>query len=365
MTLPGSRRTVNPKAAVRTDRRMIRSDPIGIRLRAPVFIVGAPRSGTTLLRVTLNRHPQLAMWGGELDFFRRLYNRRNVFGDPANERNRDRIVAAYLAIKPFRRLGLNAAFMRERMMSEGATWRDLFACMLRACADSQGKPYAGEKTPGHAMHVNTLCEWFPDCGIIHLVRDPRAAVGSLITMPWATRSVLSGARTWRLFSTAACAASARDNYLLVKYEDLVTRTEQELRRICGHIGLAYRETMLQRNPAESDPRPFIRRSYEGITTSRVGLWRQELEPWQLSVIEAVAGHRMQEFGYEPVTKRTSAAHMARATLEALGETTFQKLFRSPSAFYRFFQPANLADEEKWIERASSMYGRLRSRRPLS
>lgn len=332
-----------------------------MRLRTPVFIVGAPRSGTTLLRVTLNRHPQLAMWGGELDFFRRLYARRAVFGDPANAHNRDRIVAAYLAIKPFRRLNLDAAFMRERMMSEGVTWRDLFASMLRACADSQGKPYAGEKTPGHAMHVDTLCEWFPDCSIIHLVRDPRAAVGSLIKMPWATRSVLTGARTWRLFSTAACAVSARDNYLLVCYEDLVTRTEEQLRRICGHIGLAYRETMLERNPAESDPRPYIRRSYEGITPSRVALWRAELEPWQLSVIEAVAGRRMKEFGYEPVTERAPTTHIARATLEALVETTFQKLFRSPSAFYRVFQPANLADEEEWIERASSIYDRLRLR----
>jgi hypothetical protein len=333
----------------------------GKRVRAPVFIVGAPRSGTTLLRVILNRHPQLAMWGGEVDFFRRLYNRRHVFGDPGNARDRDRIVTAYLAIEPFRRLGLGAVFMRERMMSEGVTWRDLFASMLRANADSKGKRYAGEKTPGHALHVNTLCEWFPDCSIIHLVRDPRAAVGSLITMPWATRSVLSGARTWCLFSAAACAVSERDNYLLVKYEDLVTRTEEQLRRICGHICLEYRETMLETNPAESDPRPNIRRSYEGITPERVALWRAKLEPWQQSVIEAVAGNGMKQFGYEPETKRAAAMHMARATLEALVETAFQKVSRSPSAFYHFFQPDNLADEEKWIERASAIYGRLRLR----
>lgn len=55
--------------------------PLSERIRSPVFIVGAPRSGTTLLRVTLNRHSQLAVCG-ETHYFQRVYARRNVFGDP-------------------------------------------------------------------------------------------------------------------------------------------------------------------------------------------------------------------------------------------------------------------------------------------
>jgi hypothetical protein len=43
---------------------------------------------------------------------------------------------------------------------------------------------------------------------------------------------------------------------------------------------------------------------------------------------------------------------------------FQKFFRSPSAFYRFLQPTNLTAEEKWLKRASALYGRLRSRPPV-
>jgi hypothetical protein len=70
-------------------------------------------------------------------------------------------------------------------MSEGVSWSAPFALMIQAYADSHGKPHAGEKNPQHALHVNTLCEWFPDCGNIHLVRDPRAAVCSLMHMPWA------------------------------------------------------------------------------------------------------------------------------------------------------------------------------------
>jgi hypothetical protein len=89
----------------------------------------------------------------------------------------------------------------------------------------------------------------------------------------------------------------------------------------------------------------------------------DLKPWQVSAIEAAAGHRMEEFGYQRQTRGPTTTAMARATLEAFVEMTVQKFVRSPSVFYHFLQPTNLADEDKWIARASAMYGRLRSRPP--
>jgi hypothetical protein len=329
--------------------------------RTPVFIVGAPRSGTTLLRVTLNRHSQLAV-AGETHYFQRVYARRHAFGDPGSVRNRERIVGAYLAIEPVRRLGMDMGVLRQRMMSEGVTWSALFASMIGTYADSKGKQHTGEKTPQHALHVKTLCEWFPDCSIIHLVRDPRAAVCSLTHMPWASRSVLMGARTWRLFNTAACTVSTRENYMRVKYEELVAQPEEQLRRVCSHIGLEYQEALLQPDAAEFDPARPVHRAYEKITPARTALWRTELEPWQVSAIEAAAGDRMEEFGYQRQTP--GAAGIFRASLEAVVEMMFQKFFRAPSAFYHFLQPTNLAGEEKWLKRASALYGRLRSRPPV-
>ena len=280
-------------------------------------------------------------------------------GTPGNPRNRNRIVEAYLAIEPVRRLGMDRAALRERLMNEGVDWSQLFGALIQAYAESRGKPHAGEKTPRHALHVSTLCDWFPDCSIIHLVRDPRAAVCSLTQMPWASRSVLMGARTWCLFNVAAGAEAARDNYIRVHYEDLVARPEEQLRRLCNHIGLQYQEAMLQPDPAEFDPGRPVHRAYEKMTPARVALWRTELEPWQVSVIEAAAGNHMEDFGYERQTKGATTG-MSRASLEAFVEMTFQKVFRSPSAFYHFLQPTNLADEDKWLRRAFAMYGRVRS-----
>jgi hypothetical protein len=297
---------------------------------------------------------------GETEFFYRLYSRHRAFGDPCDLRNRERIVEAYLAIESVRRLGMDRAVLRERLLSEGVSWAALFTSMLNVYADSSAKPYFGEKTPRHALYVKTLCEWFPDCTIIHLVRDPRAVVYSLTQVPFASRSALVGATTWCVYNDAARAVSARGNYLLVKYEDLVTRTEEELHRVCDHIGLEFEEAMLQANPSGIDPRRLNRRAYETMTAARVSLWREEFEPWQVSAIETAAGPLMGEFGYLRQTKG-AAAGMARATVEAVVEMTFQKLFRAPCILYHYLWPTNLAAQDKWLARASAAYGRVRSR----
>ena len=329
--------------------------------RAPVFIVGAPRSGTTLLRVTLGRHSQLAMWGVESGFFRRLYSRRSAFGDPADPKARLRIVQAYLATHSIRGLPLDRNALHEALMRDGVSWRDLFAAMLQFGADFQDKPYAGEKTPNHALHVTTLCEWFPNCTIVHLVRDPRAAVCSLMQMPFASRSTLMGARHWNQFNLAARVVSNRENYLLVHYEDLIRNTQEQLRRICGHIGIPYEAVMLHAEPRRSEVHEPLRRAFKPLTNTRLEVWRQELKPWQVAIIEELTGPQMKEFGYARQTPGATFADRGRAVAEATFEMALQKLCRLPCILSDFLQPTNLVRQERWFRRAATLYQRMRLR----
>ncbi len=353
-----------PELCRALDRAVSGDEPDTARERSPGgnarsrFIVGAPRSGTTLLRVTLTRHSQLAV-SGETHYFARVYARRHSFGDPANPRNRERIVAAYSATEPVRRMGMDGAFLRERLMSEGVSWRALFGASSGLCRFPRQAVRRRKDASARPRRRNPL-RLVSRLQHIHLIRDPRAAVCSLTQMPWASRSVLVGARRWRLLNAGACMASSRDNYLLVKYEDLVAQPEQQLRRLCNHIGIEYQSALLEPDPAELDQRRPHHRSYEKMTPARVALWRAQLEPWQVSAIEAVAGNYMEEFGYERQTTDASAG-LARARLDALAETTCQAFLRAPLAFCRFLKPTNLAGQEKWFKRASKIYERVRLR----
>ena len=165
-------------------------------LAPPVFILGAPRSGTTLLRLMLDRHPMISV-PDETEFFHFVYARRWGFGRLEDVRNRARLVDAYLATERIRRLNLDVPELRRTLMAEATSYPSFLLALLRFCAASRGKQIAGEKTASHAVEVAKLVEWFPGCRIIHLVRDPRDTAASMMQMPWTPRSALAGARTWR------------------------------------------------------------------------------------------------------------------------------------------------------------------------
>ena len=326
-------------------------------MRTPVFVVGAQRSGTTLLRNVLDRHPLIAMWGVESDFFGRVHARRATFGDPADIRNRERVVKAFLAIEPMRRTGLDLAALGQSMLEEGDTWPALFASALRHNANVQGKPYWGEKTPANVFHIDQLRAWFPSCAILHIVRDPRDMVSSLVRMRWSNRSVLFAARAWKRFNAAAVGK----DLLLVKYEDLVARPETALGEICRYIGVAYDPLMLQPKENVHLAQPEGVRANTAISTDRMGLWRQAFRPWQIAAIEAAASPLMEDYGYARESPPATVMDMATARAEELFEVGLQQVSRIPCSFFRYLQPANLEAERRWIGRASAIYWSLRPR----
>jgi hypothetical protein len=103
------------------------------------------------------------------------------------------------------------------------------------CPGARQAP-VGRETPQHALVARTLCERYPQATVIHIVRDPREVVASLLRMPWGHRSIVLNTRTW--MSCAEGAELARDlpNYLLVRHQSLVDQPHQELQRFCIATG---------------------------------------------------------------------------------------------------------------------------------
>src|SRR5216684_341407 len=104
----------------------------------PIFIVGSPRSGTTLLRNMLNRHPRIAICR-ETQFNHYIYSRRGAFGDLGNQDNRRRLVKEYLGTNRMRRSGIEIAGLEQRLLREGTSYASFFASILAHFAESEGK----------------------------------------------------------------------------------------------------------------------------------------------------------------------------------------------------------------------------------
>ncbi|MEM7477323.1 MAG: sulfotransferase [Planctomycetota bacterium] len=148
----------------------------------PIFIVGTGRSGTTLLRALLNAHPDLHISKESTVYLK--VSERKLRRSPREELDR------FFTSAPFRWLDLDPADVRKRLAAEYDR-KDIFESVLRADAEKNGKVHWGDKTPGHWMCLEDLKMDFPDALIIHIMRDPRQVVPSLMRMPWASPSWLA------------------------------------------------------------------------------------------------------------------------------------------------------------------------------
>jgi hypothetical protein len=246
-------------------------------LDGPIFIVGAPRSGTSFLRVTLNRHPAIELCD-ETAFFYKVWVRRQAFGDLAILENRQRLISQYIETSNVKALGVDRELLAQRLMSGGTNYQAFFSTLLSQRALERGKARFGEKMPHHALFSETLCDWYPRCALIHIVRDPRDVVASLKRMPFGSPEALANALTWVAHVAAARRVEHRDNYLLVKYEQLVREPEAELRHIFAFIGERYEPSMLEaREPAREMTWWWYERAQGSLQQDRVGIWRDQLD----------------------------------------------------------------------------------------
>src|SRR5215470_8844570 len=162
----------------------------------PIFVLGCPRSGTTLLQLMLHAHPRIAI-PPETRFLLPAYERRGSFGDLADPAARERL--ADFVTGPggrFAELGLDADEVRRRIVAAPGTLGSALGAVLAAYAARHGKARWGDKRPAYALHAGVLLRLFPDAQFLHLVRDGRDCVASLQRMPWWHAGVHEAAATW-------------------------------------------------------------------------------------------------------------------------------------------------------------------------
>ncbi|MFD8569925.1 sulfotransferase family protein [Streptomyces sp. NPDC057694] len=271
----------------------------------PLFVVGCPRSGTTLLQLMLHAHPRIAL-PPETRFVLPAYRRRLAFGDLAQRTNRAAL-ARWITGRDETRyfeLGLDEETVVRQITEGPPTLGSALGIALRAYAEQQGKVRWGDKRPAYALHVPEILRLFPDAQFVHVVRDGRDCVGSLLRMPWwhsgfheavATwAQVMDGADKWR-----GALGSAR--WHEVRFEDLVADPETELRGICGFLGEEYAHGMSEpyRMAGRAVParKTWHAHTHGELDVTRAGTWTTRLTPEQIRLCDTVLGDRLTAHGY--------------------------------------------------------------------
>ncbi|MFD1369575.1 sulfotransferase family protein [Actinoplanes sichuanensis] len=288
----------------------------------PIFVVGCPRSGTTMLQLMLHAHPRIAL-PPESRFLLPGYARRHEFGDLGDPARR-RALGEWITGTPhFGDLGLEAEAVVTAITSAPPTLGSAFGTVFRMYAHRFGKPRWGDKRPLYLRHLPTIRRLFPDAQIVNIMRDGRDCVASLKEAPWISGDLDELIDVWARSADNALRAARTlpgDGFHQVRYEDLVADPEPHLRRICGFLGEDYDPAMAR--PSELAPvavpeyKTWHALTRSDVTTARVSSWQERLTADEIARCEAVFGDRLTRFGYQPATecRRTPRVRAVRTWL---------------------------------------------------
>lgn len=274
---------------------------------APIFVVGSGRSGTTLLQLMLNTHPDIAICG-EIHYVDQISEIRKLVPSIEKPEHFETFFSLVKRTRNIRYLPKAETLLdavKQRLSGEKyRTYEQFYRCLIEEYAKAQGARRCGEKTPSNIKYLNQIVEIFPNAKIIHIVRDPRAVVASRVKMPWTTDDVVINTLKWK-FEIMYCDQFPKnsESYIELRYEDLVSAPEHQLKRICAFIGEEFDSKMLEFYKTSQKyikKEPWKEGTYRPINTGAVKRWKQQLSEAQIFIIQKILGTLIAKFGYEPL-----------------------------------------------------------------
>lgn len=270
------------------------------------FLVGVWRSGTTLLQSMLNSHPDIAM--PPESHFVQKYVAPQVrssntpvppMAELADILGRDEHLSR-LNIDPLQAL---LPFQEgERSFSYAALFQEYLKIYLKRT----GKSIIGEKDPSNSEYLEEISQAFPDAYIFHIIRDPRDVALSnmkrrggknraLIQIVYGYRRILRNVRFKgpELFG---------DRYTELRFEDLVTYADQQLKPLCAQLDVSYHPSMLNymdkaKEIVTEDEMAWKGNVFKPPMKENIGKWRAGMKRWQVCFVEEICGEVLDAFGY--------------------------------------------------------------------
>ncbi len=281
------------------------------------MIVGNPRSGTTLLRLMLDAHPDLAI-PPETHFIPALFQ---LEGD--RHQLRESFYKKLTAYPTWPDFHLDAnQFVTHILTIEPFTISAGLRCFYQMYAKRLGKSRWGDKTPDYILRLKEIQTVLPEAHFIHIIRDGRDVALSMKEMWWRAGDDMEEQASnwiWRIREGRQQGQFCQ-HYLEVRYEELITNTTKVLQDICAFINLPYHSQMEDYyKSAESrlnELNDFYKLDGTCISTreqrlyihsltshppdkSRIGRWKREMSNEDRNKYEAIAGAMLRDLGYDP------------------------------------------------------------------
>lgn len=270
------------------------------------FIVGMPRSGTTLLGATIARNP-LAVSGPETHFFSKLSRRKRLLCmmDP---------FWPHLAVKCLTSLSLagekvcdlygsSASTIYNYLKLAARSEKNMLDALIGTASMLSSENLVVEKTPNHLLHVDEIRKTIPVCKIIRIVRDPRASALSMTKLPWACDDPVENARlisSW--YRKSKKFFERRDaNSITISYEAWMSSQDFTVKQLSDFLDIPFDQRMLETSHSDSSligkNESWKHKIMSDIDKSLAYKWKDILSKRESEQIISICKEFGDEFGY--------------------------------------------------------------------
>ena len=286
----------------------------------PIFVLGSGRSGTTVAASLINRLPGVHI-AKETGFIAQSVEQLRDIANPKSRRQLIDVVNSWLVVETWSGRASEDGFAEfcHRHQIDGPSAFIHYVWQIDSPTPWEQLNFIGDNTPLYVLSIPWLLELFPGARFVHMVRDPRDVVCSVLAMRFGADDPVVAAMEWH--HALGCWLMAErmippENRIEIRYEDLCQSAESTLRKLIHWLRaddtpLNMESTLKVADNAGGGTFQSVaalahhQRLQEPLNAGRIGRYRTELSGKDIARIEAVAQNGMLACGYQPAAWQVS------------------------------------------------------------
>ena len=323
-------------------------------MKRPVFVVGCPRSGTTLLYSMLVASGGFAFYRKETYFYDLEARFPHLTSPRSRQEFLDKFLAGYLGRVP----GLDVAPIAQKAVAECETTSEFLPRLMTAITEEQGMERWIEGTPVHVLYMDRIAQAVPDALFVHVIRDGRDCAlstdrqGWAPPLPWdANRRVGVAALFWEWMVRAGrrYGRTHPRTYMEVRFEQLIDDPRAALADVGQFIDHNLDLDRIAANPVHAlkNPNTSFREERTRGEFNPIGRWKSA-DADDIRLCEALIGSYLEELGYEPTIRSASAGRsvlVRRMRATYLGLFEAKHLLKAHTPLGRFMTSTRVWEEQ--------------------
>jgi len=255
----------------------------------PLFIIGAPRSGTTFLAELVSD-----MEYGcpiETHFITKYSEKLHLYGDLDNIENCTRLIKHILSERPIQQWNIPmdpGKIYANLCNNRSINYASIVDEIMMNRARIHGHSCWGDKTPHYIEKLPVLAGLFPNAKYIYIIRDGRDVALSLVEKPWGPNNILVAAEYWAMLNKPSKTISSLQEsgqLIKIRYEDLILNPKKTIKSIYSHLD----------KHIESNKLEWLSNK---INISSHYRWKLKMSTRQVRVFEGAAADTLHQLGYE-------------------------------------------------------------------